>query len=403
MRIFFLTVLIVFNIYLAFGQRINTSIDKINSLCSRYDDYKRVFSFDESSGVIKWVSGSGIICDVELSKVKFGAKDNTSFHSVYFECKDGSKCINCTYGGPTTLSSVSINDKYAAQDIVAEIETISSIYNNKSGKLNLSTGISGGSYQASIDKINKMCNTYDPYKRFFSYNPSTKVLKWVTGDGDITCDAVLGTVIIENERNSSYVTFKCKDASKCINCTYGGPTNVTSITVNDNNARDQIVREIENIASGAGNSGLLSSNTSNSGSQKKIDRVNELCKTHDPYKRFFTYNSGVLKWVTGDGDITCDASPGAVNITADHSSSYVTFKCKDGSKCINCTYGGPTSISSITVKDYSAREEICKELGSLSSAGSSTLSNSTYSNISSGSYKNSNSPKEGGVEAKGRY
>ncbi|MDD5571073.1 MAG: hypothetical protein PHD97_07940 [Bacteroidales bacterium] len=108
---------------------------------------------------------------------------------------------------------------------------------------------SQNSWQTSIDKINNLCKLHDPYVRIFFYNGETNVLKWVTQDGDITTQVDLRLVSVEADEETPHVTFKCLDDSKCIDCTYGGPTKITTVTINNKTAAKEIVAEIKKIAS----------------------------------------------------------------------------------------------------------------------------------------------------------
>ncbi|MBI5220006.1 MAG: hypothetical protein HY958_13850 [Bacteroidia bacterium] len=230
-----------------YSQSWQAGIDKINSLCRTYDPYIRKFSYNENTNVLKWINKDGdIICDAVLSTVSVEAIPSGSDYTVTFKCLDKSKCINCTYGGPTDVSAITLTNRSAADDIVAEIKKISP-GGRKSAGGGIGGRLSAGS-SSGIDRINELCRKYDPYVRIFSYNAGAGILKWITQDGDITVDVVLNTITVE--AGTSSVIFKCRDGSKCINCTYGGPTALTSVTINEKFAAEEIVQEIQKLAGG---------------------------------------------------------------------------------------------------------------------------------------------------------
>jgi len=112
------------------------------------------------------------------------------------------------------------------------------------------TGIAQN-WEFNIARINNYTKNYDPYKRIFTYEPSSNKLKWITDEGDIICEAVLSDVTVTSDTGSdknSLVTFTCKNGSKCIACSYGGPyVSATSITVNDREVAKKIVYEFISI------------------------------------------------------------------------------------------------------------------------------------------------------------
>lgn len=238
-----------------------------------------------------------------------------------------------------------------------------------------------------LDRINSYTKASDPYQRFFTFNESNGKLKWVTGTGDITCEAVLKDVKVYKEPSGSgfYVTFATKDGSTSIYCSYGGNTKLTSISINSSSDADRIVDEIQAIASrgsGGGGNGV--------DVQAVLDRVNQLCREYDNYIRKFSFDrsANVLTWVNKDGDITCKANLNKVKISMEPNSTFysVMFTCLDGSKCIDCTYGGATNRSSVSIeRKEAAAIEIVEKLNLLNGAqnvtntgGGSVVANGRY-------------------------
>jgi hypothetical protein len=229
------------------------------------------------------------------------------------------------------------------------------------------------SWQDHINKINNYTNGYDPYKRHFTYEPSTRKLTWITDDGDITCSVYVEdvTVFTEPSGNNYYVSFSCKDNSKCIYSSYGGNTNITSITITSKYYADEIVKEI--LAIGGGSAPVAVAVAApppvSSGGNNAIARINELCRQYDPYIRTFSYDSsrGVITWVNKDGDITCSAtlSKVSVSVVANTSDFSVMFTCNNSSKCIDSNYLGATERSSVTVTNRAAADEIVNKINSL--------------------------------------
>ena len=249
--------------------------------------------------------------------------------------------------------------------------------------------IQAQSISQRLDRINSYTKSSDPYKRFFTYNESNGKLKWVTGTGDITCEAVLNDVRVYKEPSGSgfYVTFTTKDGSASIYCSYGGNTKLTSISINSGSDADRIVEEIQAIASGGGgNSGGGGVDV-----QAILSRVNQLCREYDNYIRKFSFDgsSNVLTWVNKDGDITCKANLNKVKITMEPNSTFysVMFTCKDGSKCIDCTYGGATNRSSISIERKEAVAiEIVEKLSLLNGTKDITNTGGGGNVVSSGRY-----------------
>ena len=257
------------------------------------------------------------------------------------------------------MSAITFNNKSGADEFVTEV------YKIKNGK-SVSSGKSYN-YQTNIDRINELCVKYDPYVRKFSYNKSTNKLKWINKDGDIISEADLSKVTVNLKPSSYgtdyYVQFHCKvDGSKCIDCTYGGASDLNSITVNNKDAGDEIVSLVQQIMDG----GTSSPRIKSSGWQPSLDKINGLTKLYDPYIRTFTFNEGTneLTFITNDKDITISANINDIYIYSEPASGtnyYVTFECKDGSKCIKSTYSGLTKLTSITIKSQSVAEDIVSE------------------------------------------
>lgn len=241
-----------------------------------------------------------------------------------------------------------------------------------------------------LDRINSYTNASDPYKRFFTFNESNGKLKWVTGTGDITCEAVLKDVRVYKEPSGSgyYVTFATKDGSTSIYCSYGGNTKLTSISINSSSDADRIVSEIQAIASGSGGSGGGGSGVD---VQAVLSRVNQLCREYDNYIRKFSFDGGanILTWVNKDGDITCKANLSKVKITMEPNSTFysVMFTCLDGSKCIDCTYGGATNRSSVSIeRKEGAAIEIVEKLNLLNGAKNVTNTGGGGNVVSNGRF-----------------
>jgi len=250
-------------------------------------------------------------------------------------------------------------------------------------------------FDAAVKYINQRCVMYDPYVRKFSYNDKTDILTWVNKDGDITCSCTLSDVSVKAEKSGSdyLVQFKCTKDSKCIECNYGGATKLSSITIKDKTAADEIVTKfisiqvaylVQSISANL-KTYLDNSKTSSNDAQKSIIRINELCKEYDPYKRTFSYtpSTKILKWVSGDGSITCTANISEIDAVTEPSGSnyYVTFKCKDGSKCVESSYSGKTKESAITLTSKSAAEEIVKEFNKIAPQNNITSLKTTGSDI----------------------
>lgn len=377
-----LTALMIVNAAFAFSQSWKTSIERINSLTKTYDPYVRIFSYTEYNNKLTWITQEGdITVAAVLSKVKYYAEPSGSNYYVTFECKDASKCIECTYGGDTKASSITVTSKYAADQIVDEIKKIENYFNNKG----YSSSYSSSSYQSNIDRINELCVQYDPYIRKFSYNDYSKILTWINKDGDITVSADIRNISAEAKQGSydCSVTFSCDDGTKCIACNYTGPVSASAITLKELSPANQIVSEFNKIKSGQ--SGSYTSGTSFNW-QSNIDRINELCVKYDPYIRKFSYNPGTnkLKWINKDGDIISEAELTKVKVAVSPSSYgsdyYVQFRCKtEGTKCIDCTYGGASDLNAITLTNKSAADEVVTLVQQIMDKGASSTSSYTYS------------------------
>ena len=228
------------------------------------------------------------------------------------------------------------------------------------------------SYQGSINRVNDYTRQYDPYKRVFTYNESTRKLSWVTSDGDITCEVNINAVSIITEPTGSdfFVTFKCKDNTDCIYCSYGGNTKISSITVTSSSAAGEIVKELQSIP-GAGSSPVAAAAAipTSSGGSPAVVRINELCRQFDPYVRKFTFDdkTGKLTWIDSDGEITCSArvSDITMSVQANSSDFSVLFTCTNKSKCIDSNYGGATDETAITITNKAAADEVVQKINSL--------------------------------------
>jgi uncharacterized protein (TIGR02145 family) len=237
-------------------------------------------------------------------------------------------------------------------------------------------------YQDHIDAINLLCKKYDPYVRTFSYNEKTNILKWVSKDGDVTCSASLSEVSVKTKKSGDdyLVQFSCKGTDKCIDCNYGGATNLSSITLTSKDAADKIVGEVLSMQISYLAKSITETlknyksdkNTTSGSYSSSIDRINKLCRDYDPYGRVFSYSTDtkIFKWVTKTGDITNSAKITEIDAIVEPSGSnyYVTFKSKNGSKCISSDYSGPVKESAITLKTKSAAEEIVSEFNKIVSS-----------------------------------
>jgi len=237
------------------------------------------------------------------------------------------------------------------------------------------------SSQSRIDKINSYTSTYDPYKRHFTYDASLNRITFVTGDGGITIKIYLKDVNISVTPSTTgsnyYVTWTCK-SGKCIESTYSGNTDITSITITSKSIADAIADELRGLSSGTSSYSNISS-----GYQTHLDKINYYTNLYDPYKRHFTYdpNSNKITFICADGDGTISLKLDDVNVAPDisGSSSYVTFKCKSGGQCMYSSYNSSKTCdaTSVTINNKDAVNSIVAEL--LAMSGSSS-----YSNISSG-------------------
>lgn len=238
------------------------------------------------------------------------------------------------------------------------------------------------SWQKSIDKINEYTRVYDPYYRTFSFNPTTNYITFITSDKDITIKFDIKKVNFVKEVNGDkyYLTFKCKDDSKCIVSDYSGDINATAITITNGNVVDELIIELNKIVSQAK---TISTSTTTSSYQSKIEQINEYTKLYDPYKRIFSYNASKneITWVTSDGDITCVAKLSNIKVYVESLSSgsqMVTFATLDNSKTIECNYGGPTNKTAITMSNKEYAEKVVTIILSLNS---SSTANATISGL----------------------
>lgn len=236
------------------------------------------------------------------------------------------------------------------------------------------------SWQKSIDKINEYTRVFDPYYRTFSFNPTTNYITFITSDKDITIKFDINKVNFVKEVNGDkyYLTFKCKDDSKCIGSDYSGDINATAITITNGNVVDELIIELNKIAALA--KAPSKSTVVGNSNQSKIDKINEICKKFDPYTRTFSYNeaTGILKWVSS-GNIVSSAKLKNIRleVKANTSDFSLRFICLDESKCIECSYGGATNLSSITLNTRESAEEIKSLIESMQGKSTNTTAPST--------------------------
>ena len=346
-----------------FAQSWQSKIDRINNYTKNYDPYKRIFTYEPSSNKLKWITDDGdIICEAVLTDIKVASDPGKSGANSYvtFTCKEKSKCIACSYGGPyVETTSITVTDAEIAGKIVDEILSINTTTSTV-------TKTNTVSWQAIIDKVNNFTKLFDPYKRSFSYEPTSGKLSWITNDKDITCKVYVKDVNIYAEPGSgsdSYVSFSCKDGSKCVSSDYSGALKLTSITITNKDIADKIVTELKKLdISESVSTTTIAEMSEQSDFKSLIDKINKLCVSNDPYIRHFSYNkkTDILTWINKDGDITCKVKLKEINVIAvSNKSDYsVQFKCKSGDKCVDCNYGGATSMSSITLTTRSAADNI---------------------------------------------
>lgn len=353
------------------------AINNINNYTSLYDPYKRLFSFDPSTCTLKWVTSDGTItCEARISDISVSTSTSGNDYLVLFSCNDQSKRIACNYTGPTSSSAITLTNKTYADRIVAEIRSLPATPLGNAPLEGIASEI-----QRRIDRINMYTSNYDPYKRKFSFNPYYGLVNFVTPEGDISIDYNPLNVSVFKQPSGTdfYVTFQCLDNYDCIQSTYSGNTKITSITIKNSNIADQIIGELQGIAvamSGKSTAGNAFSNVSgNSGWQSNLARINDLCKSYDPYIRTFYYDPQiqVITWINKDGDIICKANINKVTVAVETPSSdySVMFRCKDGSNCIDCNYGGATSRSSITIKQRDAADQIVDNIRQILAGGGS--------------------------------
>jgi hypothetical protein len=99
-----------------------------------------------------------------------------------------------------------------------------------------------------VATINNLTKVYDPCARFFAYNKEKNLLKFATPD--IKVELSLSDVnlqIIKGNGQEFYIQFLCKDGSKCVKCSYTGPTSVTAITVKKKEVAERIIAELEKL------------------------------------------------------------------------------------------------------------------------------------------------------------
>jgi len=99
-----------------------------------------------------------------------------------------------------------------------------------------------------------------------------------------------------------------------------------------------------------------------------VSTINNLTKVYDPCARFFTYNKENKTLTFATPDIKIDLSLSDVNlqiVKGNGQEFCIQFLCNDGSKCVKCSYTGPTSITAITVKNREVAEKILAELEKL--------------------------------------
>lgn len=232
----------------AFSQSYQGIIGRVNDYTRQYDPYKRVFTYNEATRKLTWVTSDGdITCEVNLNAVSIIKEPSGSDYYVTFKCRDNSDCIYCNYGGNTKISSITVSSSSAADEIVKELQ---STHGSGTGAVAPAAAIPptpGGS--SAVARINELCRQYDPYVRTFTFDDKTGKLTWIDRDGEITCSAVVRDISMSVQANTSdfSVLFTCTNRSRCIDSNYGGATDETAITITNRAAADEVVQKINSL------------------------------------------------------------------------------------------------------------------------------------------------------------
>jgi hypothetical protein len=230
--------------FIAFSQTWQGNIGRINVYTRQYDPYTRIFTYNESTRKLTWVTGEGdITCEVNIQAVSVKVEPSGTNFYVTFTCNDNSDCIYSSYTGNVKITSITVTKESIANEIVKEIQAIA----GGNGPVAAAAAASPPkSSQGTVDRVNELCRQFDPYVRKFSYDAITGRLTWIDNEGEITCSAGVSEIILSVQTNSSdySVLFTCIKKSKCIDSNYGGPTDETAITITNKSAADEIVQKI---------------------------------------------------------------------------------------------------------------------------------------------------------------
>lgn len=376
--------ILVISPIMLYAQDIDKSIARINKLTRMYDPVHRVFSYDSSIESLNWNDKNGNnFCSADLLHIEVAVEPNGSAYHVTFTANHDSSLIYCGENNRVKTTSITITNEPAAKEIANEVQNIIGSIMEESGyfanystdyyaaALANSTGtpyIPAGktNFIAAITNINNYTSRYDPLKRFFSFDPSTCLLKWVTSDTRITCEiySYNTSLHIQPSGNEYLVVFSCLEGNKCIHCSAAGYTNKTSITVTDKTYAIKILEEISSLPTAPLDSVPYAGNAEDI--QNRIDRINHYSSMYDPSRLKFSFNPyyGLVNYLTADGDTSVDFNPLNVTISNEPAGSnfIVTLKCKDSSGCIQSTYLPNANTTSFAIQNNDIAIGIVEEL-----------------------------------------
>lgn len=382
-------ILAIFPILLA-AQDIDKSIARINKLTRKYDPRQRIFSYDSSIESLNWNDKNGDnFCSADLLHIDVTVEHTGSSCNLTFTANNDSSLIYCGENNRVKTASIKITNESAAKEIANEVQNIIESIMEESGYIaNYSTEYyaaalanSTGSpyipagktnFIAGISNINNYTSRYDPLKRFFSFDPSTCLLKWVTSDGRITCEKYTfnTSLHIRPSGNEYLVVFECLEGNNCIHCSLAGETKKTSITVTDKTYAIRILEEISSLPVSPLDSAPYAGNAEDI--QKHIDRINQYTGMYDPSRRKFSFNPyyGLVNYLTADGDTSVDFNPLKVTFSNEPAGPdfMVTLKCKDSSACIQSTYLPVINATAFALRNNDIASRIVKELQEIAAA-----------------------------------
>jgi len=236
------------------SKKVKDLLDDVNEWCEKYDLYKRVFSYNESTQILTMVSE---YCTVEIPADKIASiytRPSEENYQVVFSTKGHEEVIDvqCTsFDEMDSVTAITMSDKKYAQKVSANLNKLLKI--TSGGKGSTASKGSKGSDKL-LKEINDLCAKYDKYHRVFTIENKTDMLVFTSKSCVVKLPfRKIGEVAVKELSGGSFsLQFKSKNEEKCfdVKCTSFSEMNgLTSLTFTDKNGAEQAAAKLRELIS----------------------------------------------------------------------------------------------------------------------------------------------------------